>query len=457
MATLLALSPASALAHASDQALVLLMPTGLYSAIGAAIVALTAIMLALLPDHRVIAWVPDGVLDALPRRPPGNRCWPGLITTVVVLALLGIGVLGPHDPLRNLLPLGVWTLWWIGFTALVGVLGDPWPTINPWSGLLRHVYGLPADRIGPWRMPLRWGRWPAVLSLLLFMAVLLADPAPDDPTRLATWVAVYWASTLLAMLAFGEREWLQRGELFSAVFASYGAVAKSLRRRSSRRSCDVVTQHPSLRRGSALLCIALLASGSFDGLNESFWWLDLLGVNPFEYPGRSAMIGRTVLGLLLFVLVLGSVLLACVAAGLALAGAPMSRLGAAVDALAPTLLPIAFAYHVAHYLASFLVNGQYALVAISDPMGSGLNWMGLQPWFVSTGFFNVPGTVRLLWLAQAAAVVGGHLLALLLAHRASLSLFDGAARARRSQLPLVVFMLGYTLFGLWLLATPRVG
>ena len=49
------------------------------------------------------------------------------------------------------------------------------------------------------------------------------------------------------------------------------------------------------RRGSTagipIFILALLGTGSFDGFNETFVWLDLIGVNPLAFPGRSAVVG----------------------------------------------------------------------------------------------------------------------------------------------------------------------
>ncbi|MDP6219781.1 MAG: hypothetical protein QF801_06705, partial [Alphaproteobacteria bacterium] len=43
--------------------------------------------------------------------------------------------------------------------------------------------------------------------------------------------------------------------------------------------------------------LVLLGTGSFDGFNETFVWLDLIGVNPLAFPGRSAVVVPVILGL----------------------------------------------------------------------------------------------------------------------------------------------------------------
>jgi hypothetical protein len=110
---------------------------------------------------------------------------------------------------------------------------------------------------------------------------------------------------------------------------------------------------------------------------------------------------------------------------------------------------------MSHFMITFLVDGQYLLAAIGDPLANGSNYMGLGQIRVTTGFLNTPDSVKQIWLTQAAIVVIGHILAVLVSHHAALTLFGTQRRAILSQLPIAAFMIGYTFFGLWLLATPR--
>ena len=45
------------------------------------------------------------------------------------------------------------------------------------------------------------------------------------------------------------------------------------------------------RPPAAAFVTLVLASVSFDGLRETFWWLARLGINPLDFPGRSAVVG----------------------------------------------------------------------------------------------------------------------------------------------------------------------
>lgn len=137
----------------------------------------------------------------------------------------------------------------------------------------------------------------------------------------------------------------------------------------------------------------------------------------------------------------------CVGLGLWLARGEVG-FWVAFGPLALTTLPIAFAYHVAHYLVSALVNLQYVALAASEILGFG-------SFYVTTGFLNSKASVDLIFRIQAGSVVIGHVIAVLLAHAVALRLFGDRRRAVVSQIPLAIFMIAYTFLGLWLLAAPK--
>jgi len=301
------------------------------------------------------------------------------------------------------------------------------------------------------RLPNWVGHWPAIVGFLMVSYVLLADPAPSDPDRLAQMVLVWLAMNMGLTWIFGPR-WLVRGEPITVLMRLVGLVSMFNTGRIGILGWKLVGRNAPF--GLAVLSVISLGIGSFDGLNETFWWLRQLGLNPFEYPGRSGVIAQTVTGMFaaIFSLLLAFVTTLWIGSRLVNNG---PSLRTAFCALAPTLLPIALGYHVAHYFTSFLVDGQYALVALSDPFMTGADILRLGEFYVTTGFFNTQDSVRVIYLTQAAAVVVGHVIAVLTAHSVALRLYGGHRAAVLSQIPLALFMIAYTWFGLWLLASPR--
>ncbi|MEY8829931.1 hypothetical protein AB9K34_16210 [Sedimentitalea sp. XS_ASV28] len=441
-------------AHAAEQGFVLLLPTDIYISAGVACVVMTVVLLTVLP-----APVLRGLFRPFDlwrrRRAPAARLLTSSASFLILCALVWLGLSGPRDPLTNPLPLMIWTVWWIALVTVQGLFGDLWRWIDPWHGPVA------LSRWALWRgpalrLPVQLGYSGAILTYLGFVIVLLADPAPSDPARLARYVGGYWLFTYVALLLFGPR-WALRGEGIAMLMRCYAAVGLFGRR--GRWFATGLFGWQAMRRrapgfGAAIFMLVILGCGSFDGLNETFWWLDLMGINPLEFPGRTAVVAQNTAGLIVANLALIVAYGLSVRMGLALAGADMSW-RQAFCIYAPSILPIALGYHVGHYLTSLLVNGQYALAALNDPLARGDSLLGMATFYVTTGFFNTQDSVRLIWLCQAAAVVAGHVLAILMAHLIALNHHGSARRAMLSQLPLAGFMVLYTLFGLWLLAAPR--
>lgn len=440
-----------ALAHATEGGIVLLLPTGHYILGGLISVILTVVLVSLMPD----TWgrkrfQPYRIFPTRTRR----SCWGISLGSLAVLAfLITAGGLGAHDPMRNPLSLGAWTLFWVLLVVIQGFIGDLWRVLNPWIGLYTLLRKLGWRRF--FTYPSSFGYGGALISFGAFAAVLLVHPAPSEPDILAPLVALYWGVHMLGMIIFGPR-WLRRVEGLSVLLRAYALMAVPGRYRGAW-SIGLpgwrILQQAIPPASLAIFVVAILALGSFDGLNETFWWMGLVGVNPLEYPGRSAMVGANALGMI------GALLLVPVFAVMVWFGAVLARqprqFSQAFCTQALALMPIALAYHFSHYLPSFLVEIQYAIKTVSDPLGRGSDLLGLGQFYVTTGFLNTHATVQAIWLTQAGAVVLGHAVAIVISHVQAVRVFGGQAAAVRAQWPLALFMICYTLFGLWLLASPR--
>lgn len=451
-ALLLALLPGPAAAHAGAQSFVLLLPTGLYIAGGLAAVVLTVALITILPGDSA-----RQLFTPLRFRPvPDDERPSGPVRTVITFAafiafaaLLYAGANGSNDPTRNPLTIALWTFLWLHLLLIAGIVGNPWPWLSPWAFPLAL-----ARRLGLRQraLPVAWGHWPALPSLAALAGLLLIHPEAADPDTLTRLAALYFAAHLAAALVFGQ-DWLDRAEAFTVIFAAFASLAPVTGHAAGTPGWQAISRPPP-DAGLALFMIALLAIGSFDGLYKTFFWLDLIGVNPLEFEGRTTVIWPNTLGLAASVPLLAVAYGLCLWAGLAMVGhGAVSR--KAFRAFAPTLLPIAFAYHFAHFLPAILVESQAIPAALNDPLGTGAALLGLDDPRVTTGFLMRLDTVRVIWLTQAGAVVFGHMIAILMAHRVALSLTGGHRAAAISQFPLAAFMVGYTLFGLWLLASPQ--
>ena len=470
--TVLAIGPCGvAQAHTSERAFILLLPTGLYVVGGAAVVALSFAVIALIPTARLLSlerarWR----LGNIPRWDPVG---PSLGAFVVACGLVIAGYVGSRDPLANPLPLVVWTLWWVGLTFLHALFGNLWEILNPWRDIYRFLTMFPGLRAWRQRPPLsyprRVGYWPTVALFFAFAWFELVHPAPQDPDVLANLVTVYLSATFVGMLIFGEQAWLQHGEPFSVFFrmvawlsppdteqAPSAGVGQGRPTLSATLPSVRLLKVGTLPVSGAAFVLLALASVSFDGLSRTFWWLDLVGVNPLDHPGRTALIGVNTVGLLGAFFALAAVYTFAVLIGHAVARSGRGA-GESLGRFVVSIIPIAFGYHFAHYLPTFLVDVQYAVRALSDPFAVGWNLLGTRHLHVTASLLTDHRSVEVIWHLQVLGIVAAHVVAITIAHYIALRDAATLRAAVLSQVPLTLLMIGYTLFGLWLLATPVAG
>ena len=458
-----------ALAHTAERGFVLTLPTGLYIAGGTIVVGVSFLLIALVPaaNLRLVeraVWRAGYVPEHLPTAA-------SLISFVATVALLLAGHYGTQDPLANPLPLAVWTLWWIGLTMAHAVFGNLWVALNPWHGVYTVLGRLPGPARWIARPPLRYpdwlGYWPAFGTFLGFVWFELIFTVPQNPEILANVVAAYFLLTLLGMLLFGEAAWLRRAEAFSVFFRVVSWLSP-LNGRPDKDGADgarpvfvtlpglgLLRVRPLAVSGVAFVLL-MLSSVSFDGLSKTYWWLARIGINPLDFPGRSAVALANTWGLLATFAALTICYGAAVLLGHLLAGRP----GRLVDHLRSdvvAIVPIALGYHFAHYLTAFLVDVQYAAITFNDPFGRGWDLFGLGHVHATTSFLTNFDSVRLIWRCQIASIVIAHVVAVAIAHLIAIRRVGRRSTAIVGQLPMTTLMIGYTLFGLWLLSAPAIG
>ena len=449
--------PDDALAHASERGHVLLLPTGYYILGGAAAVAASFLGLLVLPANTLDRLA--ALRLQLGHPPERLGIWTSLLGFGLFIMLVLAGFHGSRDPLSNPLPLTVWTLVWVGVTLLQGIVGDLWRWVDPWYAPVRlatRLFG------GPFaRLPVHFGYWPAVVGLAAFAWFELIYPAPEDPAILAIVVLVYWLATFALMLIFGHESWSRSGEFLTVFFRliSRFAIIGRGDRDGSLQICwpgARLSTAAEVPIGAVVFLLLALSSVSFDGLSKTFFWLGLNGINPLEFPGRTALVTVNTAGLALTFAGLATVFFAAVFIGERLVASvePFHR---AAGLLVWSIVPIALAYHLSHYLLALVVDGQYALFALSDPFAVGWNLLGTANFEVQAAIATGSDPAWVIWNVQAAIIILGHILAVVVAHGLAFRLHADARKAVTSQIPLTLLMIGYTVFGLWLLASPTAG
>jgi hypothetical protein len=345
-------------------------------------------------------------------------------------AVVVIGLLGPEDPSDNVAPWALYVTFWVGLVPASLLLGPVWRLLNPLRllhAIAARAAGIDPDK-GLRRLPDRIGCWPAVASLGLFTWLELVHPDPANPRLVAVFVLGYSAVHVCAALVFG-RSWFDRGDGFEVYSTLLGSLAPLGRRADGRlvlrNPIDGLGSVPAVP-GLAAVVVVLVGSTAFDGLSRTSFWA--ASVPDGLLWGTAGLAIATV---------------AVAALYLAATRRPDPRPGPGRAPLpasfAPTLVPIAAGYAIAHYFSLLLFDGQLTVILAGDPLGNGADLFGAAGRAVD---YAVVSTTTIA-LVQLSAIVVGHLVATVTAHDRSLRMFP-APIATRVQYPLLLAMVALT-------------
>jgi hypothetical protein len=379
------------------------------------------------------------------------------LLSVAVFALVWASALvGDTDPFQNLAPTWVYVIFWLGVPALSVLLGNVWRALSPWRALADgfvwawELGGREARPLAAY--PERFGRWPASVMLFAFASLELAYADPASPRALAFAIALYTYIALFGMAAFGRETWERSGEAFAVLFGLFARIAPLHVVEGRIRLRWPFTGLAGAERipGSLAFVAVMLGSVLFDGYSRTTTWQDLAARVEEPYIIDRPGVGELLVTLLNLGGLLGGVLLVALAYEAACAvarwtvNAPRSLVGDFVR----SLVPIAFVYVVAHYFSLFVVQGQFAIPLLSDPLGKGWDLFGTAG-VVPDLTVLAPNTT---WYVQVGALVAGHVAALAVAHDRAVTIFHERRAALRSQYAMLALMVLYTVGGLWVLS-----
>jgi hypothetical protein len=461
-------TPAPAWAHAFGIRYDLPLPLWLYLCGAGAAVALSFAVMALFLKDRgsgieefrfdlltlpLLGWLGGPVVLNIVR----------LLSLAIFALLLAAGLLGHPDPFKNIAPTFVWVVWWVGMAFVSTLTGNLWDLLNPWKIMFTWVVKIRGEPTGGHPYPVWFGRWPAVLLFLIFAWMELISEQAEQPRMLATLIIVYSAITWAGMGYFGRDTWLQNGEVFAVVFSLLARFAASHGRAGQWQirlpAVGLLCRRPVHISGVCFVLL-LLTSVTFDGILETPLWAAILtwiaesqALRPalLALQGASVdLIGAIKTGALIILpaLFIAVFLLASKAIAWAGGGAVGTREVAGYFVL--SLVPIAIAYHLSHYLSYLLIAGQNIIPLLSDPFGMGWDLFGTTDYAVDIGIVNA----KMIWYVAVTSIVIGHVLAVYIAHVMAVRVFEGRAQVLRSQIPMLILMVGYTMISLWILSQP---
>ena len=380
----------------------------------------------------------------------------GAVSVVLLALTIATALFGTTTELLNFAPTFVYVIFWLGIPLLSVMLGDVWRVLSPWRAIADATVWL-LERGGRDARPVldsqwTWGRYPAAAALFAFVALELAHPRPAYPRTLAIAIALYSYWALAGMAVYGRETWTRGGEGFAVAFGLLARIAPF-----AVRDGAIVIRWPLTGlagaervRGALVFVAVMLGSTSFDGFTRTSEWQDLLGNVRARFTDDSQRVldlATTLVNIAGLAAFAGFVVLTYLAAAVSVRRLVRAPRSLVPDFILP-LVPIAFAYLVAHYFSLFLVQGQFIVTLASDPFGRGWDLFGTVDFSPNLAIVS-PETV---WYAQVVALTVGHVAGLAIAHDRAVALFEDRRDALRSQYPMLALMVLYTVGGLWLLS-----
>ncbi len=498
------LAPVPVYAHAFGQRYDLPIPLSYFMAGAAATVALSFVVIGLfLKGGSAQFRYPRFNLLSLPGVTLTSRIKSAVaqaLSVLLLLLVLATSLFGSDNPLANFSPTFVWIIWWVGMGYIAALFGNLWMLINPWKALYewtewllkRTGTGMPAPR--PY--PAGWDRMPALIAFLAFVWLENVYPGSIIPRYLGIIIIAYSVYTFGGMLLYGKHVWLRYGDPFAVLFGIFARFSPTEVRvvggNREERELDCAPRvRPELVEGqgdsdcvdcyacyeraeparrqfnirpwaaglvsvgrvswqTCAFVVLALAAVTFDGLQETTNWLSVqtIGLRLLG-PGGVSVIDT--LGVVLIpLLFLGIYLLFCL--GIRALSREQASLSEVARAYVFSLVPIALAYNMAHFLSLLLVQGQLIIPLASDPFGFGWDIFGgagyrIDPTVISTKFA---------WIVSVGAIVIGHIISVYIAHTIAIRRATGHSLALRGQYPMLALMVFYTAVSLWIIAQPIV-
>lgn len=452
----LALLSSQASAHAFAQRYDLPLPLWYYVVGAGAAVALSFVVAIIAgseskPARFLAIPLPQRIVD-------GTQRALGTFAIASFILLLAAGLFGSRqDWDSNLLPVSVWVIWWVGLTFFSALFGGVWPLIDPWRAV---AHSLPFGQ-ARFDWPRCISAWPAVLLFLGFIWCELVWTENAVPDKLVMLILGYSIFTWTGMVIFGVEPWRSNADPFARFFGLFARFApldvKNGRLILRWFGAGLRPERTPLTAEAAFV-IVVLAAVSFDGISETPFWADTVGFSMriLYDAGIVALLGYTAaeslvktLGLLATPVLFGIIYFAVCAIVGHIAG---ETAGHTARRYVLSLAPIAIGYHLSHYFSYLLIQGQAVLPLLSDPLDFGWDLFGTRDYRLDIGIVDM----RFVWLFAIFAIVAGHIAAVWLAHSEALREATDHRTAIRSQVPMLVLMVAYTMLSLWILSQPIV-
>ena len=351
--------------------------------------------------------------------------WLGKIFGVFILSLLILpGLIGNEEAKTSITPLIIWVFLWIGVPVLGLVFGDIYSKFNPLSIL-------PSPEKKPSTV------WFAAALFLGLTWFELVWRKPGNPTHIGIVFILLMLITTVTRIIFSKAS--IEVDPLHLLHHLYAKLRFTLSKPIYKNMLENIANLSNFK-GMEYFILLMIGTVTYDGLRGTTFWYNLFGSSTLDITFSTfAFFGINII-------IIGSYRFACWFA-LKVSGEKQDLNNISL-LFGHTMLPIAFAYHVTHYLSLLLYESQTILYRLNDPYGIGWNLFGIDD--VSINYFLTPVA---LWGIQVFVTLAGHMLSVVLAHDLAIKLF-GHQQSDKTQYIFLLITVGLTLQALFVLSVP---
>ena len=345
-----------------------------------------------------------------------------LFGIIILFLLVAPGIFGNESSKTSIAPLILWVFLWIGVPVLGLLFGDIYSKFNP-----LNLFSLKSDKPES-----------VYFACILFIGLTwfeLVWRKPGNPLNIA--IVLITLFICVNLLRYFLKKSLIEVDPLLLLHYLYSKLKLFNSRPYFRSLLDNIGNLAKLR-GIEYFVLLMIGTVTYDGLRETTFWYNQFGSRTDDM-GFSTM--------MFLIMNLGTILFYRFACFFAIkVGGSDLELNHVSNLFGHTMLPIAFAYHVTHYLTLLLFESQTFFYRFNDPIGIGMNVFNVEE--PTINYFLEP---LVIWGIQVAVTLLGHMLSVVLAHDLAVKLF-GHQQSDKTQYIFLFITVALTLQALFVLS-----
>ena len=341
---------------------------------------------------------------------------------IILFLLVAPGIFGNESSKTSVAPLILWVFLWIGVPVLGLLFGDIYSKFNP-----LNLFSLKSNKPES-----------VYFACILFIGLTwfeLVWKEPGNPLNIA--IVLITLFVCVNLLRYFLKKSLIEVDPLLLLHYLYSKLKLFNSKPYFRSLLDNIGNLAKLK-GIEYFVLLMIGTVTYDGLRETTFWYNQFGSRTDDM-GFSTM--------MFLIMNLGTILFYRFACFFAIkVGGSDLKLNHVSNLFGHTMLPIAFAYHVTHYLTLLLFESQTFFYRFNDPIGIGMNILNVEE--PTINYFIEP---LVIWGIQVAVTLLGHMLSVVLAHDLAVKLF-GHQQSDKTQYIFLFITVALTLQALFVLS-----